>query len=114
MINLLAKVEIEKEFKLNETTGIGEGVEAYSSIGSLISAILPNIYVAAGIILFFLIVFGGISYVRSAGSQDEEGIKRGQKAITSALVGFLIIFLSYWIIQIVEIVTGIQIFGGSL
>jgi len=111
--NLLAKVNIGEEFWLKKNSGIGDK-PAYQSIGSFISAILPNIYVIAGVILFLLMVFGGFTYIKSAGSSDEEGVKKGQQAITAALVGFLIIFASYWIIQLIEIITGIQIFGSKL
>ncbi|MBU3935481.1 hypothetical protein KJ909_02295 [Patescibacteria group bacterium] len=113
MRNLLAKIDIGEQFWLKKNTGIGNE-PVYQSIGGFISAILPNIYVIAGIILFLLMVFGGFTYIKSAGSSDEEGVQKGQKAITAALVGFLIIFASYWIIQLIEIITGIQIFGSDL
>lgn len=86
----------------------------YTSFGAFISAVLPNVYVVASIILFFSMVIGGIIYIKNAGSGDEEGVKKGQQTVTAALIGFLIIFLSYWIIQLVEIITGLQIFGSSL
>ncbi len=87
---------------------------AYSSIGELISAILPNIYVIAGVILFFLMVGGGLMIVVSAGQDNPEGAAKGKKAVTSALIGFLIIFASYWIMQIIQTVTGIKFFESGL
>ena len=84
----------------------------FDSIGRLISCILPNIYVFAGVILFILMIIGGIGVIRGAGSGNEEDLKKGQKAITSALLGFLIIFVSYWIIQLVQIITGTEIFNN--
>ncbi len=90
------------------------GPSAYTSIGSLISTILPNIYVIAGIILFFLMVGGGLMVVVSAGKDDPEGTAKGRKAVTSALIGFLIIFASYWIMQIIQTVTGIKFFESGL
>lgn len=106
-------------FDLGENLILKPGVSiadetAYQSIGSFISIVLPNIYVIAGVILFLLMIFGGFTYIKNAGKGDEEAVKKGQQAITAALIGFLIIFLSYWIIRIVEIVTGINIFGAEL
>jgi hypothetical protein len=49
--------------------------------------------------------------IKSAGS---EGKGKGKDAITNALVGFIIIFSAYWIIQAIEIITGIPIFGAYL
>lgn len=90
------------------------GKSAYASIGSFISAVLPNIYVIAGIILFISLLAGGIMVIAGAGKGESESTKKGQQAISAALIGFLIIFASYWIIQIIEIVSGIQIFKSGI
>ena len=42
---------------------------------------------------------------------DPKKLSQGQKAITSAVIGFLIIFASYWIIKLVEVITGLNIFN---
>jgi hypothetical protein len=98
--------------------GVPAGVpickDCFASIGDLISCILPNIYVFAGVILFVLMIVGGIGVIKSANGGNEEDLKKGQQAITSALIGFLLIFVSYWIIQLVQIITGVQIFTTTL
>lgn len=78
-------------------------------LGGLVSIILSNALVIAGIILIFLLVFGGISIIAAAGRDNPEGAAKGKQAVTAALVGFIIIFAAYWIIQIVEIITGVKI-----
>ena len=105
--------DIGNEFKLGGETGIRQAA-GYGSIGELISAILPNIYIFAGIILFILLIVGGLMVIINSGKGEQEGVQTGQKAITAALVGFLIIFASYWIMQIIEIITGIKIFESGL
>jgi len=87
----------------------GVGVSSLGTLGDLVSNILPNVYILAGVILFFLMIAGGLVFIFSAGQNDPEGAGRGKKAITAALIGFLIIFASYWIIEIVEVITGINI-----
>jgi uncharacterized membrane protein len=84
----------------------------YKDTSSLINNILPNVYIAAGIIIFFMIVFGGFTMVANAG--DSHKMDDGKKTITSALVGLLVVFASYWIIQIVQVVTGLQILNSGL
>ncbi|MFC1653710.1 hypothetical protein ACFL1M_02585 [Patescibacteria group bacterium] len=74
----------------------------------LISQILPNIYVFAGILLLIYMLFGGFLMVTSSGGEDTG---KGSQIITNAIIGFVLIFASYWIIQIIEIITGITIFG---
>lgn len=105
-------LKIGEEFWLKPGQGI-EGAPGFGSIGEFISAILPNIYILAGVVLFFLLIGGGITVIVGAGREDPEGAARGKQAITAAIVGFIIVFASYWIVQIIEIITGIDILGGG-
>lgn len=106
--------DIGQEFRLGEgKPGIGQSGKSFETIGGFISAILPNIYVISGLILFFLLIFGGLSFIVSAGRGDQEGAKKGQQTITGALLGFLLIFASWWIMEIIKIITGIDILGGG-
>ena len=85
------------------------GLTTSTTLGDIISNVLPNIYMLAGVILFFLLVGGGLMFIVSTGQENPEGASKGTQAITAALIGFLIIFASYWIIQIIEYVTGVGI-----
>lgn len=111
MFNLLA-VNIGDEFRVQPNVAITYA-PAFSSPGSLISILLKNAYVLAGIMLFVLLIFGGISIISSAGGGDPKKTAQGQKALTSAVIGFLIIFGSYWIIQIVQYITGLEILNPT-
>ena len=99
---------IGDQFWLKPNTGV-RGTFPY--LGKLISVILPNLYILAGVIFFFLLLFGGILIISAAGKGDSETAKKGQQAMTAAAIGFLIIFCSYWIIKIVEVITGLGIFS---
>lgn len=79
----------------------------YTGAGSLVNNILPNIYIAGGIIIFFMIVFGGFTIISNA--SDSHKIEEGSKTITSAIIGLLVLFASYWIIQLIQVVTGVSI-----
>lgn len=109
----LAQVDIGKETKINPNQGISDPSQ-FQTIGGLISAILPNLYVAAGLILLFFLIFGGVMVILGAGKGESQQAEQGKKIVTRTLIGFLIIFLSYWIIRIVEIITGVKIFNSSL
>lgn len=90
----------------------GSADTAYSGVGTLINNILPNVYIAAGIVIFFMIVFGGFTIISNAG--DSHKIQEGTKTITSAIIGFVVLFASYWIIQIIQVITGVPILNSSL
>jgi len=107
--NILA-LNLGEAFKIKPDQGIGE-VAQFESIGGLISAVLPNVYVLAGLILLFFLIFGGLAVILGAGQGNQENVEKGKKVLTGTLIGFLVVFASYWIIQILEILTGIKIFN---
>ena len=109
MKNLLS-LNIGKEFWVKPHQGIAEAEGFKQGIGGIISTLLQNIYVLAGIILFILLIVGGLGFIIGAGEENPEKAKKGKQAITAALIGFAVIFCSYWIIRIIEILTGIRIF----
>lgn len=100
-------IDIGEAFKIKGNQGI-RGAAGYETIGQFVSAILPNVYIIAGLLIFILFIAGGVVIMTSGGSPDQQG--KGAKAISAAVAGFLIIFLSYWIIQIIEYITGVDIF----
>lgn len=111
MVNLLA-VNIGDELILKPSQSITQAPQI-SNPGALISILLKNVYVVAGILLFVLLIFGGISVIMSAGQGDPKKAAQGQKALTSAVIGFLLIFTSYWIIQIIQYITGLNILNPT-
>lgn len=107
MRNLLA-VNIGDQWFIKPNKIISDASQ-FKTPGALITIILRNVYVAAGVFLLFLLISGGISIILGAGGGDPKKAGQGQKAVTAAIAGFLIIFASYWIIQIIETITGVKI-----
>ena len=110
----LLTFNIGEQLWIKEERGVGTGVKTLGTLGNIISNILPNIYIFAGVVLFILLIFGGLTVIINAGKDDPEATAKGQKAITAAVIGFLIIFCSYWIIRIIEVVTGVNIFSPGI
>jgi len=109
-VKSLLSFKIGDEFWVRPEQGIGEETTiGFHSIGEIISNLLQNVYVLAGILLFILLIVGGLSFIMGAGEDNPEKAKKGKQAITAALIGFMIIFCSYWIIKIIEIITGVSI-----
>jgi len=106
MINkLLAAINI-KDLPL----GDNKTVETlYPDTASLVTIIVRNSLTIAGIILLVLIIAGGFMMIASAGSGDQKKAATAKTMITDAAIGFLVIFLSYFIIQIIEVITGVTI-----
>jgi len=98
----------EEEVKGPVTIGGQTLEDKFPNIGSLLSQLLPYVLILAGLTLFILLIIGGFGLLTSGGSPEK--MKASQGKITSAVIGFVIIFISYWLVKILEIVLGIQIF----
>ncbi len=79
-----------------------------TSISTLVNILLKNALTIAGVICLVLLILGGFSFIVSAGG-DAKAKEKGKNTITSALTGLILIIAAYWIIQIIEIITGIDI-----
>ena len=82
--------------------------------GGLVSVIVSNAIFIAAIILLFMVVGGGIMMISSAGSNDPQSAAKGKQAATAGFIGFIIIFASFWLIRVIEAVTGLNILESPL
>lgn len=73
----------------------------------IINKILVFAFPLAGIILFVMLVWGGFEMIY--GASTSKAMEAGKNRITAALIGFFLLFSSFWIIQILEVITGINI-----
>ncbi len=80
---------------------------ADSTVGAIFGDVLSYVYVFAGLILLLMLISGGIGLMTSGGNPDK--MKAGYGRITSALIGFLIVFISYIVVKIVESILGVAI-----
>jgi hypothetical protein len=117
IFNPFLSFNIGDQLLLNPNPGEKMPIRAlreYDTIGGFISAVLPNIYAFASIILFLVMIAGGFMFILGSNNDDPRKADQGKQAITSSLIGFLIIFTSFWIIRIIEIITGLDIFKSGV
>ena len=76
------------------------------TIGDLVSLFLKASFVFAGIFILVLFLIAGFSIIQGAGSNNPEAAQKGKSAATSALIGFVVVFGAYWVIRIIEVITG--------
>ncbi len=76
------------------------------NISDIISTALKLIFPAAGVLLLFYLIMGGFSLMTSGG--DPKGMQAAKGQISSALIGFVIVFAAYWIVQIIGIILGLD------
>lgn len=101
MKNIIAQVD----FNVLEK-GIGfKGGKEPSTIGDLLGRLIPYIFAGAGIALLVYLIMGGFNLMFSGG--DPKKIEAGRQTIANALIGFVIVFVAYWLVQILGLILGL-------
>lgn len=87
--------------RLSGTQTVGD---VYSTPAVLIDLIVRNLFPIAGVILFVMIIFAGFQYITNPKGPDE-----ARSILEAAIIGLIIMFAAYWILQIVKIITGANV-----
>ena len=83
---------------------------AFSNItgaSTLVSLFLSNAIIIAGVILLFIIIFAGYGIIGAGGNPQK--VAASMKLLTYGVAGFLLIFATFFIIRIIEGITGFGI-----
>ena len=90
----------------------GSGFENLQTLqfSDLVSAGIQLILIISAIVFFFILVLGGVKWITSGGDKGQTEAARNQ--ITAALVGLVIVFAAWAIIQLIEVFFGVSILGG--
>lgn len=75
-------------------------------VGGVISKLLPYIFSLAGILLLVYLILGGLQLMTSRG--DPKAIEAAQAKITNALIGFVIIIIAFFVVQLLGQLLGLQ------
>lgn len=114
-LNMLSTIfanEAEPDWLLIEGEGLGSeyrlsghSIAAFFNLG-----IVNIIFFLAGVAFLFYIITAGFSMMTSKG--DPKALEAAKARVTSGLMGFIIIFTAYWVVQIVGLLLGVPGFGG--
>lgn len=86
------------------------GLDAIKNIGDLISATIGAAFLISFLLVFVMLVWGGVQWITSGG--DKENTQKAKDRITHALVGLAIIAGAWALMQVIEFFFGISILGG--
>ena len=116
LINLVFKINIlgslappASAANIGEDFKIGglSAKDVFPNFGKLLSSVVGFALAAAGLIFFFMLVWGGIRYMTAGG--DDKSIMAARQTITNAIIGLLIIVSSFVIIKLIALATGADI-----
>jgi hypothetical protein len=71
----------------------------FKDVASVVNAILTIVYPIGGIILFFIIAWGGFDFMTSQGNAEK--IKSAKAKITSGIIGYALLALSYIVVKVI-------------
>ena len=78
----------------------------FNNFGAIVSVVVKNAFVLAGIISFILLIVGGLGVIVSAGSGDAKQMEQAKKSVTGAVIGLIIVVTSVLIVQVIATITG--------
>lgn len=81
-------------------------VATLACVPLLIKNVVNAALVLAGVVALFLIIYAGIQYITSNGDQTK--VDSAKKTITYAIIGIVVIFLSFFIIGLISQLTGVD------
>lgn len=71
-----------------------------ADIKTIIPALINLVLIAAVVIFFFLILIAGIQWITAGG--NKEALANAKKRLTSALIGIVIVFSAWAILNLVK------------
>lgn len=81
-----------------------------NNLGELVNRVVQNLLMPlAGIILLFVFIWGGYEFIMSQG--EPEKLKSAKAKITTGIIGFILLIVSYVIVRTLAFVFGL---GGSI
>lgn len=95
-----------------QLTPKGDGPEKFGqltglTVGGIVSGLVKLVLIIAALVFFFILVIGGIRWILSGG--DKAATEGARNQITAALVGLVIVFSAWAIIQLINTLFGINI-----
>jgi hypothetical protein len=82
-------------------------VRGFETPGGVISAAFPYLFGIAGLILFVMLIWGSVEIF--LGATSSKSVEAGKKRITTALIGFILLFSAFWIGQIISAIFGLDL-----
>jgi len=69
---------------------------------------LQYFFAFVGFLFLIYMLYGGVTIISGLG--NEQSVADGQKIMSRAIIGLVIMFASFWIVQLLELILGVVIF----
>lgn len=109
-VEIIPRVDQHILNKLNPLKNYSSKADQLSSPGGVINEIMDYAFPIAGMILFVMLIMAGLKML--TGATNSKNMEEGKQIISTAIIGFIILFAAYWIAQLLEIIFGINILNN--
>lgn len=96
------EVDLGACLKLSDGTAIQD---VYKNPAFLVNLVVRNLFIIGGILFVITIFLAGYKFI----TKGKEGVQEAQTLVINALIGMIIMFAAYWIVQIVGLITGANV-----
>ncbi len=77
-----------------------------NTVGDVINRLLEVLVPIAGIILLFVLIWGGYEFMMSQGNPEK--IKGAQAKITTGIIGFILLVISFFLVRLIAKIFGLD------
>lgn len=106
---VLSVVYAGETIELAPGVGLAGELEGIT-IAGIISALIQILIIIAAIVFFFILIIGGIRWIMSGG--DKANTEAARNQITAALVGLVVVFAAWAILNLIDAFFGTTILSG--
>lgn len=104
------------DLKSNFFSGQPDATKSFSTLGGVISILIPNVIVVCGILFFLLILYGGWQLITLGGQWNlsPQKVTQAKTMTYYGAIGFLLVISAYFILQITGVITGIDFINSPV
>jgi len=85
----------------------GTDVATISNLSCLFGKVVSYALGLAAIVLFVLLIMSGFKFITSGG--DPKALEGAKKTLTYAIIGLIVILVSYLILVLIQTITGVNV-----
>lgn len=98
VVMIAAPLAVSAQFTTPDPSG--SGVAEDTELSELLVRIINVLLALAGLVAVVFLIVGGFRYITAGG--NEEAAESGKKAIVNAVIGIVVIILSFVIVRVVS------------
>lgn len=96
---------LAQNLDINGTSIQGPLDGSITNLGDLVNRVLTFLLPLGGIVLLFVLIWGGYDYMMSQGNPEK--LKGAQAKITTGLIGFFLLITSYLFVRVIAAIFGL-------